>query len=103
LPKVQLAIADAFYQDGGMVNFGEALNSYRNFLTYFPQHECADYVQYMIGMSMFKQVLAPDRDQSMTVKAIDELRKVETLHPKSRYASLARQAIDQCNNRLAEK
>jgi outer membrane protein assembly factor BamD len=103
LPKVQLAIADAFFMDGGVVNYGEALNSYRNFLTYFPQHERADYVQYMVGMSMFKQVLAPDRDQSMTVKAIDELRKVETLHPQSQYAAMARQAIDQGNNRLAEK
>jgi len=103
LPKVQLAIADAFFQDGGLVNFGEALNSFRNFLTYFPQHERADYAQYMVGMSMFRQVLAPDRDQGMTLKAIDELRKVETLHPDSTYAALARQTIDQCHDRLAEK
>jgi outer membrane protein assembly factor BamD len=103
LPKVQLAIADAFYRDGGIVNYGEALNSYRNFITYFPQHEQAVYAQLMIGMSMFRQVLAPDRDQTMTLKAIDELRKVETLHPDSPYAKEARDVIDKCYDRLAEK
>jgi len=103
LPKVQLAIADAFYKDGGIVNYGESLNSYRNFLTYFPQHDQAVYAQYMVGMSMFQQVLAPDRDQTMTLKAIDELRKVETLHPDSPYAKEARGVIDRCHDRLAEK
>jgi outer membrane protein assembly factor BamD len=103
LPKVQLAIADSFYRDGGIVNYGEALNSYRNFLTYFPQHEMAVYAQYMVGMSMYEQVLAPDRDQTMTLKAIDELRKVEALHPESPYAKEAATVIDQCHDRLAEK
>lgn len=103
LPKVQLAIADTFYKDGGIVNYGEALNSYRNFITYFPQHDQAAYAQYMIGMSMFRQVLAPDRDQTMTLKAIDELRKVETLHPDSPYVREAREVIDRCHDRLAEK
>ena len=103
LPQVQLTMADAFYKDGGIANYSEALNSYRNFLTYFPQHEQAIYAQYMVGMSMYRQVLAPDRDQTMTLKAIDELRKVETLHPDSPYAGEARKTIEACHNRLAEK
>lgn len=103
LPKVQLAIADAFFKDGGILNYGEALNAYRNFLTYFPQHEQAAYAQFMIGQSMYRQVLSPDRDQTMTLKAIDELKKVETTYPNSPYAEGARQTIDICRARLAEK
>ena len=103
LPKVQLAIADAFFKDGGSLNYGESLNAYRNFLTYFPQHEQAAYAQFMVGQSMFRQVLSPDRDQTMTLKAIDELKKVEANYPKSAYAEGARQTIDLCNARLAEK
>lgn len=103
LPKVQLGIADAFFKDGGTLNYGEALNAYRNFLTYFPQHEQAAYAQFMVGQSMFRQVLSPDRDQTMTLKAIDELKKVETTYPNSAYAEGARQTIDLCNARLAEK
>ena len=100
---MQLAIADTFYKDGGPANYGEALNSYRNFLTYFPQDEKAAYAQYMVGESMFKQVLSPERDQAMTFKAIDELRKVETVYPDSPYADEARKTIEQCQDRLAEK
>src|SRR5262245_30224468 len=59
LPKIHLAIGDAFYLDGGILNYGEAQNAYRNFLTYFPQHDRAAYAQYMVGRSMFGQVLAP--------------------------------------------
>ncbi|HET8948484.1 MAG TPA: outer membrane protein assembly factor BamD [Candidatus Polarisedimenticolia bacterium] len=103
LPKVQLGIADAFFKDGGSLNYGEALNAYKNFLTYFPQHEQAAYAQFMVGQSMFRQVLSPDRDQTMTLKAIDELKKVETSYPQSAYAEGARQTIELCNVRLAEK
>jgi outer membrane assembly lipoprotein YfiO len=103
LPRVQLALADAFFKDGGQPNFAEALNAYRNFLTYFPQHEKAAYAQYMVGLSMFRQVLAPDRDQTMTYKAIDELHKVETRFPDSPYVDDARRTLEQCYDRLAEK
>ena len=103
LPKVQLGIADAFFKDGGMLNYGEALNAYRNFLTYFPQHDQAAYAQFMIGQSMYRQVLSPDRDQTMTLKAIDELKKLEASHPNSPYAEGARQTIEICRARLAEK
>jgi outer membrane protein assembly factor BamD len=103
LPRVHLALAEAFFKDGGLANYGEALNAYRNFLTYFPQHEKAAYAQLMVGVSMYRQVLAPDRDQAMTLKAIDELKKVETVYPKSTYVTEARNTIGLCYDRLAEK
>jgi outer membrane protein assembly factor BamD len=102
LPRVQLGIADAFFKDRGLLNYGEALNAYRNFLTYFPNHEQAPYAQFMVGMSMFKQVLSPDRDQALTLKAIDEFRKVETVYPDSPYVAKGRQQIDACFDLLAE-
>ncbi len=102
LPQVQLTMADAFYLDGGLLNYGEALNAYRSFLTFFPTHGRADYAQYMVGMSLFEQVLAPDRDQILTKRAIIELSKVEALYPFSDYAIEARRTIQACHNRLAE-
>jgi outer membrane protein assembly factor BamD len=57
----------------------------------------------MVGQSMFRQVLSPDRDQTMTLKAIDELKKVQTTYPQSAYAEGARQTIELCNKQLAEK
>ncbi|HEX9426470.1 MAG TPA: outer membrane protein assembly factor BamD [Candidatus Polarisedimenticolia bacterium] len=102
LPRVQLAIAEAYFKDGGLLNYGESLNGFRNFLTYFPDHKQADYAQYMVGMSLFKQVLAPDRDQALTLKAIDEFRKVETVYPDSPHVADARRRIDDCYDQLAE-
>jgi outer membrane protein assembly factor BamD len=102
LPRVQIAIADSYYKDGGLLNYGEALNGYRNFLSYFPQHEEADRAQFMIGMSLFKQVLAPDRDQVLTLKAIDEFRRVESAFPFGRFVEEARGQITKCFDLLAE-
>jgi len=103
LPRVQMSLGDAFFRDGGLANYGEALNAYRNFLTYFPQHEMAPYAQLMIGQSLYRQVPAPDRDQTTTLKALVELRKVETAWPNSPWATEARDVMELCYNRLAEK
>jgi len=101
LPLVQLKLADSYYLDGGMLNLGEALNAYRNFLTYYPQREEAAYVQFQVGMSLFGQVLAPDRDQALTHKAIDEFEKVERLYPDSPYVAKARDQVIASRENLA--
>ena len=101
LPLVQLKLADAYYLDGGALNLGEALSAYRNFLTYYPQREEAAYAQLHVGMSLFGQVLAPDRDQELTYKAIAEFEKVERLYPESPYVARARDQILACREKLA--
>jgi outer membrane protein assembly factor BamD len=101
LPLVQIRLGDAFYLDGGILNLGEALGSYRNFLTYYPQREEAAYAQYQVGMCYFGQVLAPDRDQDLTFKAIAEFEKVERLYPDSPYVEQAGKRILECRQRLA--
>lgn len=102
LPKIQMGIADSFFKERGQLNYGEALNSYRTFLTYYPNHEEADRAQFMVGMSLFQQALSPDRDQSLTYQAINEFRKVETVYPTSSYIEQARRKIIECHDRLAE-
>jgi len=102
LPKIQLGIADAFFKDGGQLNYGEALNSYRSFLTYYPNHEEAARAQFMVGMSLFQQALSPDRDQALTLQAIAEFEKVGTVYPASPFVAKAKQKVVDCRNRLAE-
>jgi outer membrane protein assembly factor BamD len=102
LPRAQLAIADAFFLDKGYLNYGEALNGFRNFLTYYPQHPEADRAQYMVGMCLFMQAPAPDRDQSVTRQAIAEFGRLETLHPGSPYYPKARDRIREAHDRLAD-
>jgi outer membrane protein assembly factor BamD len=102
LPKIQLAIADSFFKERGQLNYGEALNSYRTFLTYYPNHEAADRAQFMVGMSLFQQALSPDRDQALTYQAISEFKKVEAVYPTSPFIAQASQKLVECNDRLAE-
>jgi len=99
---LSLGIAEAFYKDGGQLNYGEALNGYRTFLTYYPNHEEAARAQYMVGMSLFQQALSPDRDQSLTQQAIQEFDKVSAAYPTSPYVEQSREKIVECNDRLAE-
>ncbi len=101
LPLVQLKLADCYYLNGGVLNLGEALTAYRNFLTYYPQREEAAYAQFQVGMSLFGQVLAPDRDQELTYKAITEFEKVERLYPDSSYVGKAQDQILRCREKLA--
>jgi outer membrane protein assembly factor BamD len=102
LPRVQLAIADCFYNDRGYLNYGEALNGYRNFLIYFPDHLEADRAQFMVGMSLFQQALSPDRDQALTFNAIAEFKKLAANHPGSPFVEQSQERIRRCQDRLAE-
>ncbi|MCI0566949.1 MAG: outer membrane protein assembly factor BamD [Acidobacteria bacterium] len=101
LPLVQLKLADSYFLSGGVLNLGEALTAYRSFLTYYPQREEAAYAQFQVGMSLYGQVLAPDRDQELTFKAITEFEKVERLYPDSSYVAKAQSQILLCREKLA--
>jgi len=100
--RIHLALADAYFLDGGLINLAEALSRYTNFLTFYPNHERADYVQYQLGLCHLKQALSPDRDQAQTRKALMELSKVESLYPGSNFIDPALQKADEARERLAE-
>jgi outer membrane protein assembly factor BamD len=100
--RIHLALADAYFHDGGLINLAEALSRYTNFLTFYPNHERADYVQYQLGLCYLKQALHPDRDQGQTRKALSELSKVEREYPGSSYIALAGQKAAEARERLAD-
>jgi outer membrane protein assembly factor BamD len=100
--RIHLALADAYFLDGGLINLAEALSRYTNFLTFYPNHEKADYVQYQLGLCYLEQALNPDRDQGQTRKALHELTKVERQYPGSTWIPLAGQKANEARERLAE-
>jgi outer membrane protein assembly factor BamD len=100
--RIHLSLADAYFLDGGLINLAEALSRYTNFLTFYPNHERADYVQYQLGLCHLKQTLSPDRDQAQTRKALAELSKVENLYPGSEYIQAAATKADEAREMLAE-
>jgi outer membrane protein assembly factor BamD len=102
LGNTNLAIADAYFYDGGVINMAEALSRYTSFLTFYPSHPRADYAQYQLGLCYLRQALSPDKDQSTTRQALDAFRKVEINWPASDFATAAREKADYCRARLAD-
>lgn len=72
LPEARLGIADADYGQNTPESLVLALNAYREFLTYYPTNEKADYAQYKLAMTHFVQMRGPQRDQTQTKDAIEE-------------------------------
>ncbi len=100
--KVHLGLADAYFHDGGLLNLAEALSRYTNFLTFYPNHERADYAQYQLALCHLEQALSPDRDQTQTRKALGEFLKVKTRFPNSSYIARAEAKANETRERLAE-
>ena len=97
-----LLAADSMFLDGGQENFVKAESRYRDFVNRFPTSEHAAYAQFQIGLSLSRRVAKADRDQSVTVKALEALSDVERFYPGSTYAKQAAEQITQLNGRQAE-
>ena len=97
-----LLAADTYYQEGGTTNYVQAEAKYRDFLNRFPTSEQAPYVQFQIANSLAKRMEKPDRDQSVTRKALDAYRELARLYPTSEYAAQVQEQISLVHNNLAE-
>lgn len=97
-----LLAADTYYQEGGNTNYVQAEAKYRDFLNRFPTSEQAPYVQFQIANSLAKRMEKPDRDQTVTRKALEAYRELVRLYPTSEYAAQAQEQIALVQNNLAE-
>ena len=97
-----LLAADTYYQEGGTTNYVQAEAKYRDFLNRFPTSGQAAYVQFQIANSLAKRMEKPDRDQTVTRKALDAYRELARLYPTSEYAAQAQEQIGLVVNNLAE-
>jgi outer membrane protein assembly factor BamD len=101
-PDAKLGLGDTFLGDGSAEALVLAQNEFREFLTFYPTHARADYAQYKLGMCHFKQMLAPDRDQTATKEAVAELTLFVQRYPQSSLLEGGRQKLREAQNRLTE-
>ena len=71
-PEAKLGIADTYLGEKSAESLVLADSEYREFLTYYPRHQRADYAQYKLAMTYFQQMKGPARDQSSTREALTE-------------------------------
>ncbi len=100
--QAKLAIADSYYRKGDEGSMILAASEYREFISLFPYSPSAPFAQHQIGMTFYRKVLKPGRDQTKTERALAEFKKVVTNYPLSEEAKSAQEKILDCEERLAE-
>ena len=98
--RARFLIGETYYREG---TFDKAIKEFEIFMSFYPRHEIADLVQFRLAMSYYDQMKPVEQDQGLTVKAMDQFRKLVREYPDSRYASDALAKIEVCRERLAQK
>lgn len=101
-PDAKLGVADSFLGDGTAAALVMAINEYREFLTFYPTNRRADYAQYKLGYCHFKQMLAPQRDQSETREAIKEFETFVQRYPNSELMAEAQARLRDSRDRYSD-
>jgi outer membrane protein assembly factor BamD len=102
LAKAKLAIADAFYKEGGTGNLAQAVVQYKDFITFFPTLPEAPYAQMQVAMVHYRLLAKPDRDRSEAEFAEQEFQSFLKSYPDSELAPVAAQHLREVQEVLAE-
>lgn len=98
----KLGVGDTYLGEGTTEARILAINEFREFLTFFPTHNRADYAQYKLAMAHFYQMLAPQRDQTETRAAIEEFEAFLERYPNSSLTGEVQARLREARDRLSE-
>jgi len=101
-PDAKLGIGDTYLNEGGTENLVLGANEFREFLTFYPTHMRADYAQYHLALCHYKQMRAPQRDQTETKEAVKEFQNFLTRFPNSPLLPEVRQKFREARDRLSD-
>ncbi len=83
--------------------YDNAANAGRRYVTLYPGSEDAAYVQYLIGMSYYRQIPDITRDQNVTARAYTAMKSVVENYPESEYVEDAKTKMRISFDQLAGK
>lgn len=69
-PDAKLGLADTYLGENTAESLVLAQNEFTEFLSFYPTNRRAPYAQYKLGMTHFKQMRSPQRDQTETREAV---------------------------------
>ncbi len=95
----QIKLADSYYYKK---KYDEALQAYKEFEKLHPTNPAVPYVIYRQGLCHYRQRSTIDRDQTPTLKALQEFRRLKQKFPDSEYLAKAEKYMTKCRNDLAE-
>ena len=102
LAKAKLAIANSYYQQGGVAGLTEAESEYKDFITFFPTAPEAPMAQYRVAMSHFRLMGKPDRDLTQTRLAQAEFKEFLLKYSDSSLMPRAKARLREVQEVLAE-
>ena len=101
-PDAKLGIGDSYLGEGTGESYVLAVNEYREFLTFYPTNARADYAQYKLGMTYYRQMRGPQRDQTETREAVKEFEAFVERYPNSALLPEVQQRLRESRDRVGE-
>jgi outer membrane protein assembly factor BamD len=101
-PDAKLGIGDTYIGEGSPEALVLAIAEFQEFLSFYPTHARADYAQYKLGLAHFRQMRAPQRDQTETRDAIREFDTFVARYPNSTLLPEVRNRLREAKDRLSE-
>jgi outer membrane protein assembly factor BamD len=101
-PDAKLAVGDTFIGEGTTEALVLAINEFQEFLSFNPTNSRADYAQYMLGFAYYRQMRAPDRDQTETKNAIREFETFIARYPNSSLMGEVRTKLREARDNVSE-
>lgn len=102
LAKAKLAVADSYYKEGGIDGLTQAVQEYKDFITFFPFLDEASYAQMQVAMSHYRMMEKADRDPTEARLAEAEFQTFLLKYPKSPLAAEATQHLRDVQEVLAQ-
>lgn len=102
LAKAKLAIADSYYNEGGVSGLTQAESEYKDFITFFPTAPEAPEAQFRAGMAHFRLMAKFDRDQTEARLAEVEFKEFLLKYPESPLVHRVRGRLREVQEILAE-
>lgn len=100
-PDAKLGVGDTYLGEGSAEALVLAINEFQEFLAFYPTHRRADYAQYKMAMAHFRQMRAPQRDQSETRDTLRELQTFVTRYPTSDLMPEVQAKLREAQDRLS--
>ncbi len=97
-PKAEILAAYSYYM---AQKYDEAANLLEAFIQLHPSHKSVPYAYYLLSLCYYEQISSVERDQGMTLMALQSFSELVKRFPDSSYSKDARLKIDLIRDYLA--
>ncbi len=102
LSKSKLAIADSYYNEGGVSGLTQAEAEFKDFITFFPTAPEAPDAQYKAGMAHYRLMAKADRDRTEAKLAEAEFKEFLLKYPDSQTMPRVKRRLREVQEVLAQ-